>query len=102
MATSAVTMVRREGADGITVTAEHKALLDDVALEQGRKAIVARAASNYRQHTAWLATFATFVAEDRHQHVVAPALPVAEGSHRGSSSASWCASALPEHASGWP
>ena len=25
-------MVQREGADGITVTAEHKALLDDVAL----------------------------------------------------------------------
>ena len=42
MANSAVTMVRREGADGITVTAEHKALLDDVALEQGRKAIVGR------------------------------------------------------------
>ena len=36
MANSAVTMVQREGADGITVTAEHKALLDDVALEQGR------------------------------------------------------------------
>ena len=29
MANSAVTMVQREGADGITVTAEHKALLDD-------------------------------------------------------------------------
>ena len=61
MANSAVGMVLRDGADGTTVTAEHKALLDDVALEQGRKAIVARAASNYRQHTAWLATFATFV-----------------------------------------
>ena len=61
MTDSVVKMARRDGADGNTVTAEHKALLDDVAVEQGRKAIVARAASNYRQHTAWLATFATFV-----------------------------------------
>ena len=57
MTDSVVKMARRDGADGNTVTAEHKALLDDVAVEQGRKAIVARAASNYRQHTAWLATF---------------------------------------------
>ena len=54
MTDSVVKMARRDGADGNTVTAEHKALLDDVAVEQGRKAIVARAASNYRQHTAWL------------------------------------------------
>ena len=61
MTDSVVKMGRRDGADGNTVTAEHKALLDDVAVEQGRKAIAARAASNYRQYTAWLATFATFV-----------------------------------------
>ena len=37
MTDSVVKMARRDGADGNTVTAEHKALLDDVALEQGRK-----------------------------------------------------------------
>ena len=37
MANSAVGMVLRDGADGTTVTAEHKALLDDVAVEQGRQ-----------------------------------------------------------------
>ena len=58
---SVVQMAGRDGADGITVTAEHKSLLDSVAVEQGRKAIAAKAASNYRQYTSWLSTFATFV-----------------------------------------
>ncbi|EOD41738.1 putative urea transporter [Emiliania huxleyi CCMP1516] len=56
MTDSVVKMARRDGADGNTVTAEHKALLDDVAVEQGRKAIVARAASipnNSNTHTSF-------------------------------------------------
>ena len=53
MTDSAVKMARRDGADGTTVTAEHKALLDDVAVEQGRKAIVATIPNNSNTHTSF-------------------------------------------------
>ena len=60
MTDSAVKMARRDGADGITVTAEHKALLDDVAVEQRRRSWRGRHQITASTRRGWR-LFATFV-----------------------------------------